>query len=178
MKRWDFPGGNFFSVSCDKTPSYVFFLTLWFLSSYFNSALTLLNTWLMKIGLLHGCTVQYFIFCIRHCSEPSNSAEIDIMQHNDKVWKVMWSSQERKEEKKETIRKCVWVLQLLGIAVALQFWYKSAAETLKHHCKWDKFALRTSLQFIYVYISTCWSTDKKKKQTNPEEVHGVNVMGE
>lgn len=98
MKCWDFPGGSFFSMSCGETSSYLFFLTLWFLSFYYNRALTLLNIWLMKIGLLHGCIVQYFIFGIRRCREPSNSAEIEIMQHNTKVWKVMWSLQGRKEE--------------------------------------------------------------------------------
>lgn len=176
MKRWDFPGGNFFSMSCGETPSYVFFLTLWFLSFYYNRALTLLNIWLMKIGLLHGWTVQYFIFCIRCCREPSNSAEIEIMQHSDKVRKVMWSSQERKEEyKKEAIGKCVCVLQLLDIAAALQFWNASAAEALKHQIEWDKFVLRINLQFIYICISM-WSADKKK--TNPGNLHGIIVMGE
>lgn len=178
MKRWDFPGGNFFSMSCGETPSYVFFLTLWFLSFYYNRALTLLNIWLMKIGLLHGWTVQYFIFCIRCCREPSNSAEIEIMQHSDKVRKVMWSSQERKEEyKKEAIGKCVCVLQLLDIAAALQFWNASAAEALKHQIEWDKFVLRINLQFIYICISM-WSADKKKNKPWQSSWHYCNGWAE
>lgn len=80
----------------------------------------------------------------------------------------------RKNKKKETTDKGVWVLQLLDTAAALQFWCTSAAQALKHQIEWGRFAFRANPQFIDICITMWLSTDNPP---HPVELSGTIETG-